>query len=79
MTKDEALAVFQKTLPEYVLRWTDSRGDFSGRENTIDVFGVAVREQRNTLRRLEEAREDIKKSLKINFIFVFRDRKWLTA
>lgn len=52
-----AIEAFRNALgPEYPACWTVSKGDFSGRETTIDVFNVPVGMQREFLRRLREAR-----------------------
>ena len=73
--RDEALQLMKKQFPEYEFRWTDSRGDFSGREFTIDVFGVPVTQQRAFLRDSRAAREGLLTLLGSRCLFIFRDRE----
>jgi len=61
MTDDRAraLQIYQTAVgPKYPIRWTTSRGDFSGREHAIEAFNVPVREQRNILRSIAPVREE---------------------
>lgn len=78
MIKDAALERFQKAMPQYPLRWTTSLGDFSGREWAIEVFGVDVKEQRSFLQEIREVRREIEKEFGHAFLFIFRDKKYLT-
>ena len=55
-----ALGLFRKELRTELIRWTDdrtSRGDFDGRERSIEIFDVPVSQQRALHRRLSDVRK----------------------
>ena len=55
--KEAILALFRAE--GYLVRWTDehtSRGDFDGRDCTIEIFNVPTAEQRDVRRRLRSIR-----------------------
>lgn len=71
-TKDQFLARFASIFPAYRFQWTDSKADFAGRENAIDIFGVPPQEQLNFLRNSRKIRKDLEEDLKVRPLFIFR-------
>lgn len=76
--RTEALALLTGRFPEYEFHWTDSRGDFDGREFTIDVFGVPVTAQREFLKAARETREVLFNMIGSRCLFIFRSREMLS-
>lgn len=76
--RDEALNLVKAQFPKYEIRWTDSRGDFNGREFAIDVFGVPFQQQKAFLRDFRVNREGVTKLLGGRPIFIFRSREMLS-
>lgn len=72
-TRDEALALARATFPDYKIRWTDCQHHFDGVETAFDVFGVAVKDQRDFLRRARDIQEKFKVTLGSRCMFVFRN------
>jgi hypothetical protein len=70
---DEALKILSDRFPDLQFRRTESAGDFSGRENTIDVFGVAVCDQKETFRRLLPVRNGLAETHGVRLFFVLRN------
>lgn len=56
---------------DYLACWTRSRGDFSGRDVTVDIFNVPAERQRELLRRLRSARDRAKDLIGSRCIFIF--------
>lgn len=70
--RDEALALVQAAFADrYPIRWTCSRGDFSGREVTFDVFNIPVKEHLPFLREARPLREKLQELVGSRCIFVF--------
>jgi hypothetical protein len=56
----EVLGLFRASLRTELVRWTDeetSRGDFDGRERSIEVFNVPASQQRTLHRQLKDVRK----------------------
>jgi len=75
--RSEVLALLKGRLPQYVFRWTDSRGDFNGREFAIDVFGVPLQQQLAFLKDIRDLREKFRGLVGHQCLFVFRNRRML--
>jgi hypothetical protein len=59
---------------EYPLRWVDeqtSKGDFDGREVSIDVFTIIPQRQREFLRVIREVRPRLQELIGSRCIFIF--------
>ncbi len=69
------LEAFRRALgTSYPARWVDGRtsmGDFSGRDEAVDIFNVPVEMQRELLRRLREARAQAKGLVGSECLFLF--------
>lgn len=76
---DEALKILSERCPDLQFRKTESMGDFSGRENTIDVFGVKPIDQRETFRRLMPIRNALVETHGLRLMFVFRNPEIVPA
>ena len=53
--RENVLALLRTELPDYLVRWADAkttRGDFDGRDATLDVFNVPADRQRDVRRRI---------------------------
>lgn len=70
--RNEALALVQEKFGDrYPIRWTTSRGDFSGREVTFDVFNIPVSKYKDFLREARPIREKLEELVGSRCIFVF--------
>lgn len=70
--RDQALALVQEKFRDrYPIRWTCSKGDFSGREVTFDVFNIPFEQHRPFLREVEPLREKLTELMGSRCIFVF--------
>ena len=70
--RQQALGLVMQALAgKYPVRWTTCRGDFSGRETTMDVFNVPVGEQRSLLRQLRDVRPKLEDLIGSRCQFIF--------
>lgn len=76
-SRAQALALLKEQFPEHEFRWTDIRGDFDGREFTIDVFGVPITAQLEFLKAARGIREVLLKLIGSRCLFIFRSRDML--
>ncbi len=70
--RDQALALVHEMFKDrYPIRWTCSRGDFSGREVTFDVFNIPSDQNKPFLREVEPLRDKLKDLVGSRCVFVF--------
>ncbi len=68
----DVLTLLKEHFPDYEFRKTQSRGDFSGREHTIDVFGVPFEKQIQFMKDARKIRGEMRRRFGHPGQFVFR-------
>ncbi len=68
----DVLTLLKGHFPDYEFRKTQSRGDFSGREHAIDVFGVPLAKQIQFLRDARDIRGEMRLLFGHSGQFIFR-------
>ncbi len=80
--RTELLSRFSIMLDGIPVRWTDetiTRGDFDGRDWTVDVFDVPASEQRAAVARLWPLRKSVRREHGVDLTFVFHTPEATTA
>jgi hypothetical protein len=74
MTREQVPRAVSEILDDRPVRWAPGellRGDFDGRERTLEIFMAGATEQRRLLRALRERRAELAEAAGGSIVFVF--------